>query len=275
MKTRESNIELLRIICMLLIIAHHCAVHGGVLTVDVSANKAVAYLFVPIGKIVFDTFLAISTWFMVDTIFKSERFWKIWFQVLFYNLLLVTLGLALNMDASIGVRQFVGSFFPIVGNSHGFASTYLIFLLLIPFFRMVIERCDKKGIVFLTALLLIIQVVSMIIGKIIGYSQPLSSEVTLFALMFFIAYCLKHIASIDDWSKRRTIIISAAIVLFVYIAELSLYWLRVKHPTIPFDSLISLCNDESSITNIVAGFALFILVKNIKMKYSKIINVIS
>lgn len=52
MKERKSNIELCRIICMLLIIAHHCVVHGGAINIDTCINKYIALFLLPGGKIV-------------------------------------------------------------------------------------------------------------------------------------------------------------------------------------------------------------------------------
>lgn len=77
-KPRQSNIELLRIVCMVLIVAHHAVCHGGALQLSWSGTKALALLVLPTGKIGFDCFLAISMWFLCMSSFKASRFVRTW-----------------------------------------------------------------------------------------------------------------------------------------------------------------------------------------------------
>lgn len=79
-RQRETNIELCRIVSMVLIIMHHCATHGGGTNIDGSINKWIAYSFVPLGKICFNTFIAISMWFLVDSEFKFKKFFLLLYR---------------------------------------------------------------------------------------------------------------------------------------------------------------------------------------------------
>lgn len=71
----------------MLIIAHHCVFHGGAVNMDPCANKWIALLILPDGKLCFNAFLAISMWFLVDQEFRAECFLKLWLETLFYSVL--------------------------------------------------------------------------------------------------------------------------------------------------------------------------------------------
>lgn len=67
-KIRNSNLELYRIIVMLLIVAHHYVVNSGLITVmeetPLSARSIFFYLFGAWGKIGINCFVLITGYFM-------------------------------------------------------------------------------------------------------------------------------------------------------------------------------------------------------------------
>ena len=100
-KQRSSNIELLRIICMFMIVIHHfmahghrpCAptiaekqgrngshfmAHGGLWMLPTGINKIIVNFFMPFGKMAFVVFVVISCWFLTNSEFKGARFIKTW-----------------------------------------------------------------------------------------------------------------------------------------------------------------------------------------------------
>lgn len=133
---RDSNIELLRIVSMLMIIAHHLVYHGNIME-HVSGNTLSLILngiFLPGGKIAYDCFIFISAWFIVQKPFSGNRYLKIALEVIFYNIVGMALATLLNggMIEPITWRNWLGCFLPIFGISHGFAVYYLIFLIILP-----------------------------------------------------------------------------------------------------------------------------------------------
>lgn len=151
-KIRESNIELCRIICMLLIIIHHLVWHGGLLrTEGMYTNKMIGNLLYPGGKVGFDAFIAISAWFLADSDFKAERFVKTYLQVIFYSIITTVAAAALGMGLS--AFQIFGAFLPLTGAVQGYAATYLAFYLLMPFLSMVTRRInDNQNLLLITIL---------------------------------------------------------------------------------------------------------------------------
>lgn len=94
---RESNIELLRIVSMVLIIMHHFSVHGTFsFTPELTFNKVFLQVFGLGGKAGVVAFVMITGYFMVSSSFKLHKFAKLVGQIWFYSLAM--LGVAMGLD---------------------------------------------------------------------------------------------------------------------------------------------------------------------------------
>ena len=84
---RNSNLEILRIIAMLFIIAHHFSVHGfGDVNFAISnANNYVIYFFGILGKIGVDVFIIISAYFMIDSKFNLKKLFVLGGDLLLFD----------------------------------------------------------------------------------------------------------------------------------------------------------------------------------------------
>ncbi len=270
-KARKSNIELLRILCMLVLIVHHCVLHGKAVEMDPCINREIANFFIPAGKIAFDAFLAISMYFLVDQDFRFTKFCKTWLMVFFYSILFtfVSMGLGLQVEG----KTIFASFFPIIGNAHGFAAAYLAFYLLLPFLKKVQVGISQFQNKWLVILLIIFQIGTQMMGSITGYYQNLFSELLLFVLCFFLSGYLKKYP-LKICSKKCWLCL---IIVAVYALRLSLSYIQTESIIIQKITYFIALNigDESSIFNLVAGYALFYLFLNIQMPYIKGINMLA
>lgn len=71
---RDSNLELLRIISMLLIVTHHYALHGfNFLNLDLTSNKIVLNFLVSGGKIGVNIFILLSAYFLSTSNFNIKK----------------------------------------------------------------------------------------------------------------------------------------------------------------------------------------------------------
>ena len=268
---RDSNIELLRCLCMLLLVAHHYAVHGGLLYLDPSRAKTVGLLFLPVGKICFVAFVAISMYFLVDGKVKFERFLRCWLEVLFYS---VTLTILTWIEGGVvAPRDFISSFFVMTSNSHGFAASYLLFLLIYPFLLKVTRDITKAQARYLLFVLFLIQIVSQIMKAWTGYTQPVFSELTLFILCYVLSLNLKRFSS-GELCHSCVICLSVLITIYGYTFLLNYaIYNGQNNPMIRF--LHGITGDESSVFYILGGYALFYLFLNTRIKPHKTINAIA
>lgn len=92
-RERESGVEALRIVCMLLIIVHHMVYHGNAMSSPVLGNKVLSrFLFVG-GQTGVNCFVLITGYFLAP--FRARRFASVLGQTIFYSL-----GLTLAMKAA-------------------------------------------------------------------------------------------------------------------------------------------------------------------------------
>ena len=80
---REGNIELLRIVCMLIILGHHLAWHGVAMQSPLRENRAIATFLFAGGMTGVNCFVMITGYFLAP--FKSKRFFATILQTLFYS----------------------------------------------------------------------------------------------------------------------------------------------------------------------------------------------
>lgn len=268
---RESNLELLRIICMFFLIAHHFTVHGGLLGLEFSSPKVVAILFLPVGKICFVAFIALSMYFLVDGTVKSSRFIKCWIEVLFYSVLL-TIVTWLSGGVVTG-KDLFSSFFVMIGNSHGFAASYLLFLAIYPFILKISKNCTKSQARYLLFITFWIQIVSQILFKFTGYNQPVYSELTLFIFCYFLSLNIKRYPIKKISNIVPCIIVVVSVYLFSFF--INYYGSQGKISNNVSKVYNILADNESSILYIIGGYALFYIFNKIKIPKSSIINTIS
>lgn len=150
-KERESGIELLRIVAMILIVSHHMVYHNvfPVMAQTISARRLFLQQFMCVpGKVGVALFFMISAWFMADrepTLKKVLR--KMWIlerELLFWSLLICMFQIANNPN-SITLDTILDALFPMSRNLWWYATSYAVFLLLSPFLFQGLRAIGKHG----------------------------------------------------------------------------------------------------------------------------------
>lgn len=99
---RASGIELYRIIAMFLIVAHHYVVNSGITSIAysnlVSAQSIFLFLFGAWGKTGINCFVLITGYFMCTSTISSKKFFRLFFEVLFYNIIIYVTFLCLGYE---------------------------------------------------------------------------------------------------------------------------------------------------------------------------------
>lgn len=157
---RQSNIELLRIVSMIMIVCHHFAVHGGFdwESSAITIPHLWYNLIVMGGKIGVDIFVLISGYFLIAShgkIFDFKRILKFWGQIIFYSLSIFAVFSLLHAH-DYGIKAAIKAVFPITFSSWGFASTYFVLYLIHPFLNMFLNALNKKTYQTLLVMLVII-----------------------------------------------------------------------------------------------------------------------
>lgn len=154
---RESNFELLRIICMLLIIAGHLTKQSGILEVPgLPINKCVAVVFGSASGIADNVFVMISAWFLTGQKFTAERITKTYLQIATY-VIPITIIMLIFFKQYMGLTEIVRGLFPWWGSPLWFGTVYIEMLLFTPFMNVLLM--NKKRTIIMLSLLFVINAV--------------------------------------------------------------------------------------------------------------------
>ncbi len=159
-KQRNSSLELLRIISMLMIVGCHFATHGG-FSFDAKMLSIPRFWWYAIemgGNFGVDVFVLISGYFLVkgdDKIFDLARVLRFWGQVIFYSILIYVVFGALGIS-DFNFKSLVKTIFPITFSSWWFASTYFVLYIIHPFINILINKLDKQKFQKLLIMLLVL-----------------------------------------------------------------------------------------------------------------------
>lgn len=185
-KQRNSNLELYRIIVMLLIVAHHYVVNSGMMEEmakePLSSRSLFFYIFGMWGKTGINCFVMITGYFMCKSQITIHKFLKLLFQVEFYNILIFVI-FAWSGYQSFNLKESLMVLLPVKSVADGFTSCFLVFYLFIPFLNILIRNLSKQQHLLLVFLCLFTYT---LIGTFDSFHVTMN-YVSWFCVLYFIA----------------------------------------------------------------------------------------
>lgn len=158
---RQANIELLRIVAMLMIIVLHYLVKGGIavpMPFDAGENPVgvFAWLVEAFCIVAVNCYVLISGYFLAESVWKPGRVVSLLAQVLFYSLLIpiVLIGIGAGPAEGMGLYGWINCGLPIETEHYWFATAYLLMYLFAPFLAAGIRQMEKRQLQTAVALLL-------------------------------------------------------------------------------------------------------------------------
>ncbi len=269
---RDSNLELYRCITMLLIIAHHFVVNSGIMESlwvhPSSINSIFLFLFGAWGKTGINCFVLITGYFMCKTEFKNfniQKFFKLFSQVLFYNVLIFLLFLCFGID-TISIKRITEIFTPVNSIEHNFTSCFLLFYLCIPFLNALISNINEKQHILLISLSLIIYTIC---GMLFGTSM---NYVSWFIVLYLIAsYIRLYPKPIMNNCRLWGVATILSLILSI-ISILTCIYISVKTNHRVQYYFVS---DSNAIFALSTAICSFLFFKNLQIRQSKCINTIA
>ena len=145
-KNRNANMDLLRIVSMLLIVFLHSIDHSGVLENAENCGNAM-YFYVRftymLCQVCVNLFVMLSGYFLVTSQFRLKKLVTLWMEAVFYALTL-RLVFMLTGARAFSVVSLVSCFFPILTGRYWFITIYVGMYLIFPFLNILIRAMDKK-----------------------------------------------------------------------------------------------------------------------------------
>jgi surface polysaccharide O-acyltransferase-like enzyme len=192
MLVRRSNIELIRIISMLMIVFHHYAVHSKWVFYTVYSNRQ---YFIEVigsfGKIGVILFVLITGYFLTDSTWKPKKLSNLWWLVTFYSLSIYLLFLFLG---KIQISKYGwGYLFPIPLALYWFPMCFFFLYLLIPILKIFVTAIDNKQL--LTSLILFICAARLpaVLKNVTDYTNSFSlNKLFLMIIFVLIGYLIRE-----------------------------------------------------------------------------------
>lgn len=157
---RSSNIELLRIVAMLLIVAHHYVVNSTVRDlfnpVLPTANSVFLELFGMWGKTAINVFVLITGYFMCESRLTLKRYMKILLEIVFYSwvMWLVLTFFGYETPGWKTALRRLCCYRLLVGQNHSFVPAFMWMYLMIPFMNVYVRAASRKNLLSCVAVLL-------------------------------------------------------------------------------------------------------------------------
>lgn len=225
-RARKSNFELLRIVAMLMIIAHHFASHGIQHDLDGNAayviwrngsfiNKISDCLYAPGGKIGVGIFFMITGYFLINKysfslkkVVLESTFYGVFNSIIYIVFLCAgVLPMPENKINSILIPTVLALFNPAIGGVWWFISAYVMLILLLPFLNRILNNFTQKG------YLIFLVVFWIILYSIGSLGTPYSS--VMMGIFFYSIGGFVRLFGKRIESKRLIIFISVFVVFWV------------------------------------------------------------
>lgn len=160
-KKRDSNIELLRIVSMVLVlITHACYVSLGPPTqADITASYSSSImrsLSESLSDVGVNTFILISGWFGIRS--RLSRFVEFIFQIYFLEVLLYAMMKVLGLTGTIGIDGWIELFFFRYG-TYWFIKAYIMLYIFAPLLNAFVENCSRKQLQFFLISFYVVQTI--------------------------------------------------------------------------------------------------------------------
>ena len=263
-KLRNSNIEILRILCMLFIIGGHVIMNyknDELGTLEYYISNILRSFFI----VAVNCYVIISGYFSIKL--NIKKLLKMSMQISFYSIVIYLIMVLINVHV-VDVKRDLLMLFPIITKRYWYITTYFVLCIISPVLNILIERLSKKQFK-----------VMLIVGFIIFYCLPticyvinaptVTADSGYGIVNFICLYLLGRYIKLYFYDNKSWRFYSLAFI----VVSLSLF-LANHMLTVIFGFYFNSFISYDTIFVLLASFMLFMIFKNINIR-SKLINILA
>lgn len=220
MKERNYGIDLLRIVSMMLVLLIHVLPCSGFLEAEKNGivTFQTAWIINIITYCAVDCFAMISGYVGYGTKIKYRNIVVLWLQVVTLSLMINLVFSALSMG-QIGIREWIGAFLPVTGNTNWYFTGYFCMFFFIPFFNRLLDALsEKEANVLIITSFLVFSVFQTLVHKDLFGTEGGLSMVWL-SLLYLIGAWMKKYDILGNWKKRRYLLVFLVCVFVTWISK--------------------------------------------------------
>ena len=271
---RSSNIELFRILSMLMIVAHHYVVNSDLINcIDAQKSLHLQDYFLLLfgwgGKTGINCFVLITGYFMCTSNITKKKFFKLLGERYFYAVTIWCLFFFTGY-AAFSVKGFLKMVFPFFTVADNFTSCFLLFYLLILFLNKLIHALTENEHFMLMAWCIGIYVFLPSFAK----ANVVFNYVTWFSILYVIASYIRLYPK--EWfGDVKTTGSIAGVSLLLSWASVAVLAALSRIIGKGVGICYFLVADSNKVLALATGISGFLFFKNLKIGYSKVINTIA
>lgn len=278
---RKTNIELLRIVLMLMIIAHHYVVNSGLTELYNYQNPTLKMYFFQcfgaFGKIGVNCFVLITGYFMITSSFSFKKWLKLYLEVKFYSLLIYFVFLAFG-GIEFNYHGFLENLFGVVfGIGTNYAETFLVLYLLIPFLNMLAKNLNFRMYSIMLGILLVVMTMIPSFSLFLSIMDA-SNDTWNYLLWMIVMYLLGGYirtyghqlyerAHLNKTKAKAWFFVCNLLLIFIWIAFYDLFGAKYS-----LGSSYWFVNDANKLLALTCSISMLILFLSFDIKHSKLIN---
>lgn len=270
---RNSNLELLRIISMLLIVAHHFVVNSGVMAqfdfLIINSNLVFLQLFGMWGKTAINIFVLISGYFLCEMTLTWQRWLKVYLQWKIYRILIFISLLFVGYESLTMAGLFKIIFETVRSVNHGFIGSFLFFYLLVPFYNLFLKKLSKRNHIFLLGIFLMF----FTVFETFLAARSIFTESAWYMILYILAAYLKKYS--PGWTNSKKVslggLLVCIIIAWMSVGFLDFIGMKAGGKNIAY----YMVSDSNKLLAFLVGAFAFLTFKNMKYRANKIINTVS
>ena len=269
-KKRKSNLELMRIIMMIVIIIHHYVVNSGITELydfsEITPNMIFLQCMGFAGKAMINCFILITGYFMIKKKITLKKIVKLYLEMKFYQIVIFVILSLLGIE-EFGLKRLIKALFSVIYNVNiYFSETFFIMYLLIPFINILIYKLNKEK--FSTLLCILLFYFTII--STFSITHDTFNEITWYIVVYMIGAYIRLYPNRYDRNKQFWLIASILCILCCIGSILSIDLINNKLNT-TFNAYFFIANAHKLLA-VITSICLFMLFRNIDIKYNKFIN---
>lgn len=264
-KQRDSGVELLRIIAMLLIIIGHCLGDdlGSVLSkVEFcSLNYYVLWLMEAYAVVGTNCFVLISGYYLPDSNISYRKILKLWGLVFFYSIVTYVISVVIGIN-TISIKALITALLPVLNRNWWFVSVYFCLYLLSPFLNRYVSSTTTTELRKLVIILLVLFSVVPIIFPIKDtFSSGGGTGIVWFITLYFIAVYIRRIEDNIKLSSKALAGLFVILIFAMFTSKIVIAHVTSKMLGSPMGT--SLLYQNNSVLNVCAATMLFLALKKV------------
>lgn len=267
---RMANMELLRMIAMLLVVVLHFLDKGGNLPPlsedSLEVSGYVAWIVETLSIVAVNVYMLISGYFLIESSFKVKRLLGLLLQIWFYSIGIGLLGAAFGYlpEGGFGIHYLLTIILPVSMNHYWFMSAYVFMYLFVPLLSAGIKQLTKKQLQLVMGMLILVFCIIKSVVPARLEADNLGYDCIWYICVFVVAAYIRLYGFSFFKNKRRSLFVylgSGAVIFGVTFILRSIYL-----KTGSLGTILTICYHYNHILVLLASVGFFYLFYHIQIK---------